>query len=361
MGRNAGSRGACVISWAQTEIDSIRAAPFAALAIGAQWRWWGKATGIDRHDEILTLQDPLGASHLHEHAALAAARVLRGVGLMPENAPKRAAAADPAGDDTGAPQGFVVTDGVNNYPLTAVRADTGDLLVLFDGCMPPMDVDLFVIEHSGDREAIAASSGQAPGVICFTPGTTLETPEGPRLIEDIRAGDRICTKDDGAQEVLWTGQRRMTGARLYAMPHLRPIRIRAGAMGEDRPDRDLIVSPEHRMLVKTPSAMSLFNQPEVLVAARDLVDGHLIVTETGIREVSYIHVMTERHQIVWANGLETESFHPANACLDMIDAAQRANLLDLMPEIAEDPYRYGGYARRNLTTPEAAILQYQAA
>ncbi|MFZ1728192.1 MAG: Hint domain-containing protein, partial [Albidovulum sp.] len=268
---------------------------------------------------------------------------------------------DGADGDPGGPLGFVVTNGVESYALKAIRADNGDLLVMFDGQVPPTGVDLFVLELSGDHRTSAESPDKTAGVICFTPGTAIETPEGQRLIEDIRPGDRISTKDDGSQEVLWTGQRRMTGARLHAMPHLRPIRIRAGAMGEDRPDRDLIVSPEHRMLVKAPSALSLFNQPEVLVAARDLVDGHLVLTETGLREVTYIHLMTERHQIVWANGLETESFHPANASLEMIDPGQRATLLGLMPEIATDPYRYGDYARRNLTAPEAAILLYQAA
>jgi hypothetical protein len=361
MGMKAGYRGTFVISWAQTEIDGIRAAPFAALTIGAQWRWWGDPAGIDRRGDVYTLNDALGADHLHEHAARAAARVLRAVGLRPDSVHNRTVFQDrPDGDQSG-PHGFTVTNGLECYRLTAITADNGVLLVLFDGSVPPRGVDLFVLEHSGDTQATVKPPEKTPGVICFTPGTSIETPEGPRLIEDIRPGDRISTMDDGAQEVLWTGQRRMTGARLHAMPHLRPIRIRAGAMGEDRPDHDLLVSPQHRMLVKSAPSLSLFNQPEVLIAASDLVDGNMVLTDTALREVTYIHLMTERHQIVWANGLETESFHPANADLNMIDPVQRSALLDLLPSVAADPYSYGDFARRSLTAPEAAILRHEAA
>ena len=116
-----------------------------------------------------------------------------------------------------------------------------------------------------------------PGVICFTPGTLIDTPAGPRPVEALRPGDRVLTRDDGAQELLWVGSRRMSGARLYALPHLRPVRLgavrlgavrlRAGAFGLLRPAADLLVSPQHRLLVRGAAARALFNEPEVLVQA----------------------------------------------------------------------------------------------
>jgi len=180
-------------------------------------------------------------------------------------------------------------------------------------------------------------------------------------VEQIRAGDRLWTRDDGAQQVIWTGSRKMTGARLYAMPELRPIRIRRGAMGEDRPESDLIVSPRHRMLLRGPAAMALFNTPEVLVAAGDMIDDCRVHVDHSLREVTYVHLLLERHQILRANGLETESFHPANAALDMLDPAQRRGLAALLPQVEVDPRSYGDYARRNLSAPEAAILRHEAA
>ena len=186
----------------------------------------------------------------------------------------------------------------------------------------------------------------------------LVTPTGPRRIQTLRQGDRISTRDNGTQEVLWTGHRRISGARLYAMPHLRPIRFRQGAMGLDRPDLDLLVSPQHRMLVMGPAAQALFNTPEVLVAAQDLVNDHSITVDFTLREVTYVHVLLPQHNVIWANGLESESFHPANADLDMIEPTQRDDLLDILPALEDDPHAYGGHARRNLSASEAAILRH---
>ena len=76
-------------------------------------------------------------------------------------------------------------------------------------------------------------------------------------MQDLREGDMVQTKDNGAQEIVLKCARRMTGARMFAMPHLRPIRIRMGALGVERPDEELLVSPSHRMLIQGDEAMAL--------------------------------------------------------------------------------------------------------
>jgi len=198
-------------------------------------------------------------------------------------------------------------------------------------------------------------------VICFTPGTRIETPDGPRLVEQLREGDYVQTKDNGTEPILWVGSRRMTGARLFAMPHLRPVRIRSGALGVERPDEELLVSPSHRMLIKGDVAQALYNTPEVLVQAKDLVNGRNIAVDLAVREVTYVHLLLPRHQVVWANGVETESFHPASASLVSLDETDRKRLLELNPMLEFEPQSYGGFARRNLSTSEAAILKHEAA
>ncbi len=92
------------------------------------------------------------------------------------------------------------------------------------------------------------------------------------------------------------------------------------------------------------------------MAAKDLIDGRRIAIDTQARSVTYIHLLLPEHNVVWANGVETESFHPANTALDSLDAQDRQMLLARHPELTVDPLTYGGFARRNLSAPEAAIL-----
>jgi hypothetical protein len=115
------------------------------------------------------------------------------------------------------------------------------------------------------------------------------------------------------------------------------------------------------MLLRGAPAQALFNSPEVLVPARDLVNGTTVVTDLSVREVTYIHLLLEDHQILWANGVETESFHPANAAMSSLDDTDRKRLLRMLPGIDQDPHKYGDYARRNLSPSEAAILMHELA
>jgi hypothetical protein len=180
------------------------------------------------------------------------------------------------------------------------------------------------------------------------------------LIQVLRDGDKVQTKDNGARDILWIGSRRMTGARLFAMPHLRPVRIKAGALGVERPDEELLVSPEHRMVIQGDEARALFNTSEILVAAKDLINGTSITVDVNIPQVTYVHLLLPDHQVLWANGVETESFHPANASLKTLEAEDRMRLLGQFPDLEFDPHSYGSYARRNLSASEAAILNHAA-
>ena len=351
-----GYKGTFVISWAQTEIDGLQAAPLSVLCIGASWRWTGDVVRVDAPQNLLVLDGAEGVIDVRRHAAKMVRRLI-GAALAPAKPTYDHTDQDPFDTD----QSFALTDGRRSYLATVINvADVGVALVMFLGDVPPQNCDLWVVRVSIDVPT--ALPKQSPGgVICFTPGTRIKTPDGTRPIEDMRPGDVLQTKDNGPQQILWTGHRRMTGARLYAMPHLRPIRFRSGALGIDRPDGDLLVSPQHRMLVRGAAAQDLFHADEVLVAAEDLLNGASISVDRTLREVTYVHVLMERHQIVWANGLETESFHPSNSALETVDPAQREGLLNILPALADDPYSYGDFARRNLTASEAAILRHDRA
>jgi len=222
-----------------------------------------------------------------------------------------------------------------------------------------VDVNFKGVYH-GLRAAIPVMKQQGGGVICFTPGTMIRTGDGAQRIEDLREGDLVQTKDNGMQPVRWIGKRRMSGARLFAMPHLRPVRFRADALGLARPDQDLLVSPSHRLLIKGNVAQDLFNAPEVLVTAKDLINGRTITVDLQVPKTTYVHLMLPCHEILWANGVETESFHPANTALTTLASDDRARLLERFPDLDYDPHIYGRFARRNLSASEAAILRHAA-
>lgn len=359
-----GSCGTFVISWSQTETDGVGCAPLDMLTVGAAWRWTGVAVRVDGPQNVLVLQEAEGAAELRRRAARMVRRLI-GASLGRAQATEDEGGAGASLDDMGLAdpeQGFVVTDGLQSHAVTLIDVpDTGTRLVMFMGSLPPEGRELWVVRVAIDRTHRGAGARHAGGVICFTPDTRIATPEGAKLIQHLRPGDLVQTRDDGPQPILWTGQRRMTGARLYAMPHLRPIRFRAGAFGIDRPDGDLLVSPQHRMLIRGPHARALFNSDEVLVAAEDLLNDRSVVVDHTIREVSYIHLLLERHSILFANGMESESFHPANTAFDSIEPSQRAGLLAVLPGIDSHPESYGDYARRNLSASEAAILRHQMA
>ena len=267
-------------------------------------------------------------------------------------------------DDHTAPpldNSFMVTNGAQTYTVTLIDAGQGRTpLLMFIDELPPRDCELWVMHSTLKLTRNAQSGADSGGVICFTPGTRIRTPLGSALIEDLREGDLIQTKDNGAQPLEWIGSRRMSGARLHAMPHLRPVRFRPGALGIAQPDASLLVSPDHRIVLKGPQARDLFNCDEVLVAAKDLINGRSVACDMSLREVTYIHVLLAEHQVMWANGVETESFHPASASLTSLGAQDRARLLAAHPGLEVDPHIYGGFARRNLSTSEAAILRHVA-
>ncbi len=350
-----GFRGTFVISWSQTEVDGFVPDAVEQIAVGATWRWHGSPVRVDGPPELLRLENTDGYG-INRKSAARMVRCLVGAaigGTRDLNAVEV--------DDTLPDSSFVVTNGAQSFTVSVIELGGGaPPLLMFIDTLPPQDTEMWVVHHTLEGTQTASTGPATGGVICFTPGTRIDTPDGPRLVEDLREGDRVQTKDNGSEQIEWIGSRHMTGARLFAMPRLRPIRIRAGALGTTRPDEDLLVSPEHRMLIEGDTARALFNTPEVLIAAKDLVNASTISVDLALREVTYIHLLLRSHQILWANGVETESFHPASATLSTLGQADRLRLLARYPALEFEPHTYGGFARRSLSTPEAAILAYEA-
>ncbi|AJE47893.1 Hint domain-containing protein [Celeribacter indicus] len=182
--------------------------------------------------------------------------------------------------------------------------------------------------------------------VCFTQGTRIDTPEGPRLIEELAAGDLVHTLDHGPQPIRWIGSRRVA-----ACGALAPVVIRAGALGNLR---DLRVSPNHRMLLRGPMAEMLFGERDVLVAAKHLVNDTTI-RRAGGGEVTYFHMLFDSHQIVFAEACPTESLYPGAEALRSVSDAARREILLLFPELATADGTQA-LARYELTAWEAQTL-----
>ena len=190
-------------------------------------------------------------------------------------------------------------------------------------------------------------------VACFTPGAMILAEQGEVPIETLKPGDRVLTRDNGFQTIRWTGRRNLSLAELIAQPCFYPIFIPAGALGAGLPERDMMVSPQHRMLLSNPRAELMFGEHEVLVAARHLA-GLAGITQRLTAGISYIHLLFDQHEIIRADGAWSESFQPGSGTLDGMDKAQRDEILSLFPELV------GGEtfssARLTLRAREARVL-----
>ena len=171
------------------------------------------------------------------------------------------------------------------------------------------------------------------GPPCFAQGTLIETSTGPVPVEALRIGDLVMTGDNGLQPIRWIGGRQVNENELRADPRLRPVIIRADALGPGVPSADLMVSQQHRVLVRSKIAERMFDCPEVLVAAKHLceLDGVEIVENS--KGVGYFHMLFERHEIVQSNGAETESLYVGPVAMRSLDRDAVNEVLMLFPEL----------------------------
>lgn len=143
--------------------------------------------------------------------------------------------------------------------------------------------------------------------VCFTVGTRITTANGPRPVEELSAGDLVLTADRGLVPIFMVHQRSMSPKHLQKNPKHRPIRIPAGALGLGLPQADLVVSPQHRMLIQSDIAERMFGEKEILVPACQLV-GFMGVHRVAATETAqYVHVLLNHHGVVFAEGAPSET------------------------------------------------------
>ncbi len=259
----------------------------------------------------------------------------------------------------GAPNQFLVGD-------ETVTAADGTIINLTDGSLleveftltatpqgggPAIDL-LFVAvgpsENAGDLTLVVATGPVIPGVVydiefkndgggtpyadipCFGRGTLIYTPQGPRAVETLEVGDTVVAHG-GARRIVWLDHQ----AIFRPAEDRWPVRIARGALGGDLPLRDLTVSPQHAMLLRDCELKVHFDSSEVFVRARHLI-GLPGIERIERQVVEYFHIMLDGHDVIYAEGAETETFFPGPASRKWLTEQGRARLSALYPSLTQD-------------------------
>jgi len=183
-------------------------------------------------------------------------------------------------------------------------------------------------------------------VACFTRGTLIETITGPVSVENL-AVDTLIKTANGYEPLRACCSKSLDSIDL-TNPKLRPIKIGKGALGENLPTRDLVVSRQHRMVVRSDICNRMFNTNEVLVSAHRLTRLKNVSVCDDVTEVEYFHLIFDTHQVIYAEGAPTESFLLGPNALESLSSEALAEVQLLFPEMLEDDFK----ARPFLPIPE---------
>ncbi|SIO30550.1 Hint domain-containing protein [Vannielia litorea] len=232
--------------------------------------------------------------------------------------------------------------------IITLNAD-GTLTVQTDGDDEEVNFTYKISDGQGHTDTGFIKLDQVP---CFVAGTMIATPEGEVPVERLQPGDMVLTVDEGPQPLRWIGRREVPAQGVMA-----PIHIRAGTFG---PHRALTISPLHRLMIRDPLAELMFGDGEVLVAAKELVNGSSVTRLEG-GAVEYVHLLFDRHQVIWSEGLPTESFLPGGQMQHSFEAEIVEEICTLFPELdPETGAGYGPAARRMLSGYEARLWAAEA-
>ena len=186
--------------------------------------------------------------------------------------------------------------------------------------------DIIFLDSNGDPTGKVIPFKKIEMITCFTPGTKIIAQRGHVLIENLKVGDKVWTMDAGLQPIRWIGK-----TTVQATGDMAPVRIAKGVLNNGH---DLLVSPQHRMMLSDWRVSLYTAEDEALVPAVGLVNDTTITRAAG-GFVTYIHLCFDDHQIVMAEGVPSESFLPAAQALKGVSAAANAELLRLFPELED--------------------------
>jgi hypothetical protein len=198
-----------------------------------------------------------------------------------------------------------------------------------------LNFDSAIAGHVIKASADASGLGTALAIACYAAGTQILTPRGPAPVEALRPGDTVLTVLPGGpmtRAIIWTGHRRIDLTRHPDPAAIRPVLIRAGALGAGLPERDLRVSPHHGMFLEG-----------ALYEATALVNGVSIIRDEAAQTVTYHHIELAAHNIILAEGAPSETY---------LDTGNR----DMFAEFHDGPVQRHAVFRTAENAPTCAPL-----
>lgn len=227
--------------------------------------------------------------------------------------------------------------GTNGQVIEMWRIELDSGLRLFAVSEIP-EVGVTFTTSNKDQGATGLDPADIPDTPCLTRGVLIATPKGPRAIETLSAGDTVTLEDGGTATLRWVGSRRYVAEELRSKPKVRPIRITQGALGGGLPLRDLLVSRQHRMIVRSQITQRMFGAPEVLVAAIKLTSLPGIFVDESTQTVEYFHLLFDRHEIILAEGAPTESLFIGPESMASLPDEARDEICEIFPELKRAQY-----------------------
>lgn len=229
---------------------------------------------------------------------------------------------------------------INGQPVSV-----GNTTILPTGqTVTPGSGGIFTVTSDGEKDIeftyMATDGGDtnvgfvyATLIPCFVAGTIPTTPEGDVPVETLQPSEMVMTQDNGPQALRWIGTRNFVAEDDFA-----PILIRTGTFGQHS---DVRVSPLQRVLVRDGLAELLFGKAEVLVTANDLVNAYSVIRQTG-GKVTYVHLILDRHQVIFPEVLTSEGFLPGPRTTNSFEQEIVAGVYLIFPE--SDPQTSAGYS-----------------
>jgi Hint domain len=203
--------------------------------------------------------------------------------------------------------------------------------------------------HSGDGLVTITA------IACFAAGTRLATPHGEVAVEDLAIGDLVVTMSGALRPIKWIGCRSYSGRFVMGRKDVLPICIKAGALDDNVPGRDLWISPHHAMYLNG-----------VLIEAKDLVNGVSIVQAEHVETVEYFHIELDSHDVIIAEGALSETFIDDDSRDMFHNAHEYRTLYPDAPAVAQQycaPRHEDGYeveaVRRRINARAAAPIASQ--